>query len=433
MGAAAAEVWSRMCNVKDTEVKMTHAGYLKLYSLSQPSLPYDVVLLDEAQDCNPAIAAIVSSQRCARILVGDAHQAIYGFLGAHDALGDARARSGVAVLQRQLTRSFRFGPNIADIANFVLRRYKGERHPLLGCGQHEGQLLLGEDFPSISECQQHQPLDGCPAPPFAFVARTNAEVIRMGLRADDVGLEVAWVGGIQGYRLGLIRDLCLLALGEGKQAESAQVRTFGSLDALRQFAQRVDDLDILARIDLVRRHPPDDLLRRLKCLEAAAERRERSVAANTASATAPVKGVALTTVHKAKGLEWDVVVLGEDFAELPVHADPEEEAMRSPVARDEQEVNALYVALTRAKVALQPPRRLVSLYGAQAEAQSIVERHFAKGLGPCPVCGLSCPSHAQTGKLVVVGSASLRPLCKICATSAGSFAAPDAPLFSIFC
>ena len=35
---------------------------------------YDGVMLDEAQDCSPVIAAVVMAQRCARIIVGDPHQ-----------------------------------------------------------------------------------------------------------------------------------------------------------------------------------------------------------------------------------------------------------------------------------------------------------------------------------------------------------------------
>lgn len=57
---------------------MTHAGYLKIFQLSRPTLgrTYDVIMLDEAQDSNPCIASIVLRETgCARILVGDSHQA----------------------------------------------------------------------------------------------------------------------------------------------------------------------------------------------------------------------------------------------------------------------------------------------------------------------------------------------------------------------
>ena len=62
---------------------MTHAGYLKLFQLGRPCLgrSYDMIMLDEAQDCNPCIANIVLRETsCARVLVGDSHQARGFFL-----------------------------------------------------------------------------------------------------------------------------------------------------------------------------------------------------------------------------------------------------------------------------------------------------------------------------------------------------------------
>ena len=45
-------------------------------SLPSYNIPhrYDGVMLDEAQDCSPVIAAVVMAQSCARIIVGDPHQ-----------------------------------------------------------------------------------------------------------------------------------------------------------------------------------------------------------------------------------------------------------------------------------------------------------------------------------------------------------------------
>ena len=62
---------------------------LQLWASSRPdlSLKHDVLLVDEAQDLSPAVASVVLAQtRMPVILVGDPHQAIYGFLGATNAL-----------------------------------------------------------------------------------------------------------------------------------------------------------------------------------------------------------------------------------------------------------------------------------------------------------------------------------------------------------
>ncbi|CAM9469278.1 unnamed protein product [Choristocarpus tenellus] len=118
---------------------MTHSGYLKLYQLSQPVLggtkgSFDVVMLDEAQDSNPCIASIVLRQtKCARLLAGDTHQSIYGFMGAEDHL-----RTVKDCKIRHLTQVFRFGPSIAHVANTLVGAFKAERRPLLGLPERPG-------------------------------------------------------------------------------------------------------------------------------------------------------------------------------------------------------------------------------------------------------------------------------------------------------
>ncbi|PKS77787.1 UvrD-helicase domain-containing protein, partial [Klebsiella pneumoniae] len=95
---------------------MVHDGYLKLYQLSHPnlSLRYQVILFDEAQDANPVTSDIVIRQRSRTILVGDVHQQIYLFRGANDAMNNPRFSNAD---QLYLTHSFRFGPNVAMVAN----------------------------------------------------------------------------------------------------------------------------------------------------------------------------------------------------------------------------------------------------------------------------------------------------------------------------
>ena len=79
----ASDLWNAMGDVNEEKIGATHDYYLKRYQLMGPKLNYNIALIDEAQDTNKVSADILLSQKnIAKILVGDHHQAIYGFRGS---------------------------------------------------------------------------------------------------------------------------------------------------------------------------------------------------------------------------------------------------------------------------------------------------------------------------------------------------------------
>ena len=79
-----------------------HDGYLKLWSLASPELPYNFILLDEAQDTNDAVLSVLQKERNRVVYIGDRYQQIYSWRGAINAMskvGDAHFTT--------LTQSFR--------------------------------------------------------------------------------------------------------------------------------------------------------------------------------------------------------------------------------------------------------------------------------------------------------------------------------------
>jgi hypothetical protein len=99
------------------QLRYTHDCYLKQWALSGPKLDYAYILLDEAQDADPAIASVVARQmaRVQVVCVGDAAQAIYGWRGATDFMSQVKADH-----RTRLSQSFRFGQAIAEEANLWL-------------------------------------------------------------------------------------------------------------------------------------------------------------------------------------------------------------------------------------------------------------------------------------------------------------------------
>jgi F-box protein 18 (helicase) len=85
--------------------------------------PHDMLLLDEAQDMNLCMLDVCLQQNVPKIVVvGEQHQQIYSFMGAVNAL-DLVMESSLTTVRasRILTQSFRFGSDIAFLANSCLR------------------------------------------------------------------------------------------------------------------------------------------------------------------------------------------------------------------------------------------------------------------------------------------------------------------------
>jgi hypothetical protein len=187
----------------------------------------------------------------------------------------------------------------------------------------------------------------------AFLARSNGGVFVKAASLAMRGARLYFVGGEAGYNLSAVRDVALLA--EGTPAARAKISTplllqFSSVAALAAYARRTHDVETTGRLNLLQAfgaeglHAALDAIRRATVTDAAA--------AHTAD-------VLLSTVHKAKGLEFDEVVLGHDFKPLRnsfngiffagrmLDLDERVQPLDARVAVEE--VNLLYVAMTRAK------------------------------------------------------------------------------------
>jgi hypothetical protein len=164
-------------------LKFTHDHYLKLWQLSYPILPCEFVLFDEAQDADPVIMSIIGRQPSAqRIVVGDSAQAIYEWRGAIDALAKFTGK------RLTLSKSFRFGPAVANEAN----RWLDELDAPLRLEGHE-------PIPSRIVDQLGEP--------DAILCRSNAGAMTQVMTALAQGRRVALVGGGKN-----IRDLAAAAV-----------------------------------------------------------------------------------------------------------------------------------------------------------------------------------------------------------------------------
>ena len=61
-----------MSDAENDVVPMPHDGYRKLFQLFEPTLLYDIVLFDEAQDAHAAITDLILRQAVRKVFVGEA-------------------------------------------------------------------------------------------------------------------------------------------------------------------------------------------------------------------------------------------------------------------------------------------------------------------------------------------------------------------------
>lgn len=304
--AHAKALWLRMLDRSDS-VSMPHDAYLKMWALSNPRLDYDYLICDEWQDANPVTAQIVRQQRHAKLLVlGDPHQSIYAFRGAVNAMDDF---PNAHLLH--LTKTWRFGPKVAKVANLVLSELKGEKVLI---------QAMGVDAPYQRGA------------PVTKLARTNAQLFKDATLVQGRG--VHWVGGVEKYELEKIVDAYYLFAGARDRIRDQFLRYFASFAEMAAYAEEAKDRETKILVEVINEYQHD------------VPNLVSQVIANAVPEARDARLV-LTTAHKAKGLDWDYVQLANDFEILE---ESEATLAEDPFAQLEtQELNLLYVAITRAK------------------------------------------------------------------------------------
>ena len=319
--------WNAMVDLSRTDVKLPSDGYIKLFQLDQCQLGFDLILFDEAQDANGATLAILANQKnTAIVMIGDAHQAIYQFRGADNAFGRLPASEGQTY---SLSESFRFGAEIAKSASVILSGFKGES--LSVKGYKEGDSISN----ALPEGAKH-----------TILSRTNTGVFESAINALSNGLEVHIVGGSKGLKFNEIEDALYLSLQQPNKIKEKMVRDFhfnGGYDAFVEEMELSKDANYGRAIKMVENYG-SELLGMIK------EVKDCSVEECDAD-------VVLSTGHKSKGMEWENVILADDF---PSFFDKEGDR-RADLS--DAMVNLLYVMATRAESRLVPNTCLLEILG----------------------------------------------------------------------
>lgn len=317
------------------QVPITHDFYLKAYQLSKPWLPYDVILFDEGQDASPAMTDVFLNQpHATRVIVGDIHQQIYGWRGAHNAMAEA----GFNPLA--LSQSFRFGEEIARLAADVL-----DWKTLLQ--SHSRVEIVGQ--PALANRASSKNAEQASGSK-AVLARTNLGLLVRAIEAVEEGgmKRLYFEGNIQSYTYAddgaSIWDVLALYNGQRARIRDPLIRAMKDMDELDEYIDKTDDRGLAMMVEVVKKYGArlPAIIKKLK--DAHVPDGERHTAE-----------CIFSTVHRAKGMEYDTVELAPDFISEKGIEKEKEEAAVLDVLRICEEINLLYVAVTRAKKKLVIP------------------------------------------------------------------------------
>ncbi|NDV57848.1 UvrD-helicase domain-containing protein [Bacteroides sp. 519] len=315
------------------EIEITHDFYLKQFQLSSPLLPYDYILFDEGQDASPAMLDVFLKQdKAIKVIVGDTHQQIYAWRFAVNSMEKVDFRTF------DLSVSFRFNQNLANLAMTYLgwKSYIGNPVSIQITGKGNNQATTSK----------------------AVIGRTNQGLL---LKAIEYAIEsgkvkkIYFEGNINSYTYAdegaSLYDILNLYLNKPERIRDKLIRAMKSMAELEEYIDNTGDMQLSMMVHMVKKYGRrmPQILEELKGKHVSDEDKHEAE-------------VIFSTVHRCKGMEYDCVELTPDFIkeEQIQEAERENEEPISP-AKLNEEINLLYVAVTRAQNLLYLPDELIPL------------------------------------------------------------------------
>lgn len=263
-----------------------------LFSSKSAFSAFPTILVDEAQDLNPIQHCLISRLVTGRlIIVGDPYQSIYGFRGAK-AEGMASLEADFDMDKLSLSVSFRCPEAIVRAAQWRVPHFRWFK---TGGKVETLHTVDIADLPDDS----------------VILCRNNAPLLTAAFLILAAGRSVSIVGSDIGPRIvGLMRKL-----GDEDQQQSTTLDAIAEWEAIRLERDSKSAADLAACMRV--------FVEQTSTLGTAISYAEHIFAQRG--------GIQLSTIHKAKGLEWShVYFLNPNL-----------------IGHNEQEKNLRYVAQTR--------------------------------------------------------------------------------------
>lgn len=297
-----------------------HDFYLKLFHKSrkfyQELARYDMILVDEGQDLSPIMLDALRNCRKRIFLVGDSHQQIYSFRYAIDAMHKLACDE-----EFDLTLSFRFGSAIAELASVFIQEARGEsQFRIQGNRKKSSKVLLYHKMPAASKAEKT-----------AVLSRSNVALFENAMHFRSRGTLFCFEKDIYALLMRTL-DVYWLAQNRRDKVRDPLIKSFKNIKDLEEYAEDIGNSSLLGMIRIVDRYVdefPDVIF-------------DMSDLTKERQSTNKKEGIILSTIHSAKGQEYDLVYIDPDMTEnLDV-------VIRNELERVTDEINIAYVGFTRA-------------------------------------------------------------------------------------
>jgi F-box protein, helicase, 18 len=336
------------------EIDITHDFYLKKFQLQNPVLPFDYILFDEGQDASPAMLDIFLQQKATKVIVGDTHQQIYSWRYAVNSLEKTNFTT------YNLSHSFRFGPNIANLATQVLfwKDIIKATTPL---------AIKGHGTAVDTKTK-------------AVIGRTNLGLL---LKAIEYVTEkknikqIYFEGNFNSYTYAdegaSLYDVLNLQNNKLHQIKDALIKSMGTIKELEEYIEKTEDAQLSMMLEIVKKYGNDiyDIIKTIKIKHVENDAKEKAE-------------VVFSTVHRCKGMEYDSVHLVKDFiTEDKIQRQVAElENDEKKINKLNEEINLLYVAITRTKNILHIPEELLPTDFPKLAQINIIKKEEPKEIKP---------------------------------------------------
>ena len=297
---------------------------------------YPTILVDEAQDLSPlqhSMLAKATGERTRLFVCGDSRQAIYGFRGAHSESMSFIKHLRPEWLERPLTLTFRCPKVVVE---------RQQRHaPGFRAWHGNAEGIFSSSCAKAWDWNAVEEFRPAPAATLAVLCRNNAPLFSLAFKLLRRGIGVVMLG----------RDLGKGLKGLVSKLAPSDLPLVKFMEKLERWAETEIEL---AKLNKRGDEGPkiDSVCDRRECLVAIADGAQVRGSEELKRAIDKVfereRGVVtLSSIHKAKGLEWDAVL------HLDPGRIPSRQARQAKERGDrkalEQEWNLRYVTETRSK------------------------------------------------------------------------------------